>query len=174
MSRGIIFHLTADPETCGSMGCDDFTDYLNSFHIDWVDDTVKKTSESVLTDLKNQLMDAGFSIVEKPVDEYGDPLPNVAFAIAAMTEDALQEAKMNFFRYAFTRFQKVAAEVTLKDFATDTSVAYELRNMVDDTFEDLIYYDEGCGAYPNSKDRTIRVLLPNTIYYVSDNTIYMH
>lgn len=119
-------------------------------------------------------MDAGFAIIEKPVDEYGDPLPNVAFAIAAMAEDALLEAKMNFFRYAFTRLQKETAETTLKDFATDASVAYKLRSIVDDTFADLIYYDEGCGAYPNSKDRAIRVLLPNTIYYVSDNTIYIH
>lgn len=168
MARGTIYHLSTDPESMGSMDESDFYNFLDRLDIDFVQNENPENSESSLAWLRDKLASSGFEIVEQNLPE------GCAFAFQTGSANTLMLAKMAWFSDRYRALNRYLGTLSLEDFATSTSKAFQISELAEDPRGDAVWLDEGCGACTKNLLDTVRDLAPDTVFYVAKNTVLMH
>lgn len=171
MARGIIYHITTDPEKLGSMSEYNFYDHIESLHAEYVVDRDTYSAQNDLDSLREELKANGFDI-QKEILKDADEQP--AFVIYTGNKERLEKAKMKYFSHCLTQLKDRLETLSLKEFATDTGIVYELSQHINDTYSDAVYLDMGTGGSTYTMHQFLRNLEENHVYYVSTNTVLMH
>lgn len=159
MARGYIYEVCTKIDNIGFMDESDFYE-LCGHEADYFSDLEITQEESERNDFLEDLKKHGVQYGTEEADlriEGPEEIPWVIFS---------QEAKESYFKDRFERMKKLAAEITLEQFATD---AYNLKRLISD--------DYGAAVYLNSSfytlDYFIREAEPGKKYYIG-NVVLMH
>lgn len=167
MSRGIMFHISTDPNDMGTFSFEDLTDKLDILGVDRIEDRFACDSVNDTSVLKFMLRGAGFKIADMA------DCKTCAAMLLPMPEQKLNDAKSKFFKNNLDNLKVLIANMTEQDFATKDAV-YEIKRLVDDTHGDAVWLDTGTGPAPCSLMSFVRGILPDRTYYLSATTVYMH
>lgn len=173
MSRGVIYHIAADPNALGGMCADDFAEHVESLNVDYVEDQDEDDARVSTDWLFAELAKAGFNPKE-PDDGLLEDAEDVRFLFESGDEAALKEAKMNWFRSDLEALRKLVASAELEPFATDTALAYKMKELAGDDNADAVYLDMGYGPSTYTLASFIRNMEAGRTYYVGTETVYMH
>lgn len=172
MSRGVIYHISTDPESLGGMCADDFAEHVESLNVDYVADQNEDDARIATDGLFAALAEAGFNPLRPSPDL--ENAGGVRFLFRSGSEDALKAAKMNWFRNDLEELKKLAASAELESFAADTALAYRIKELAGDDNADAVYLDMGRGPSTYTLASFIRNMEAGRTYYVGSETVYMH
>lgn len=127
MTRGTLYEFQENMEDVGTAAESDFYAYLNH-EFSNIEKLNPAKAKVIIDDLLYYFRRLGMetgSIVDSKEDR--------EFPYMEITENG----KKAYFRQAYKDFKKLAAECTMKDFLDETK-AYELRQLVDDTYANAV------------------------------------
>ena len=161
MARGMIYHITKQREDLGLMSEDDFYGMTGALGCDYVEDCKDASARNALERLHMALWDAGMKV-------HCTGMERCWFSFHTPAD--ISRAKSVYFEEKFKKMKQMADAITPEQFSSDSSEVYRLRMVIEDTFGDMVWD----GYELHTADRFIRKLEPDTVYYVADNTVYMH
>ena len=167
MSRGIMYHIALDENCCGSMSADDFFDSLDLLHVDSVADQAPEDCAKSLKSLLDWLEKAGFCIIQTGLPE------NCAAILKTGSARELENCKRKRFVKAFKTLKDKVTALSLDTFAADFVEVSSIRDILEDTHADAVYYDAGLGPGTYTLDGFMRRLEPDRSYFISANTVWM-
>lgn len=168
MSRGIIYHAVLDENNCGMMSASDFEDCLDVMHIDSVLDQAPEDAADSIANLLSWIKTGKFEIIEKDLPE------DCAFIIKTGDAEQLAYCKRQLFARGFEELKKKLDFLSLDTFASDFIEIASIRDILENTYADAVYFDAGTGPGTYTLDGFMRRLEPNKTYFVSANTVWMH
>lgn len=123
MARGTIYEIDKDPNQLFLASKHDFFNYVD-IEFEYVED-IEDTSYSVLY-LLESFKSAGMQIGVEKIGKLEIPF----FVID-------EASKCKYFKDRYKRFQKVAADLTLEEFATGTNF-WTLKYLLEETYGDCV------------------------------------
>lgn len=172
MSRGIIYHIAVEPDDLGGMSADDFAEHIDQLNVDYVNDQSLEDARQSTGWLFDRMAKAGFAPAEPAPGEEG--MESVRFLFRTGTAAETKTLQMNWFRDDLQSLKDLVASAELEAFATDTGLAYKIKELTSDDNGDAVYLDMNFGPATYALDHFIRELQPDTVYYVGTDTVYMH
>lgn len=157
--RGYMFEITTDVNDVCMLNTVDLYEEISSMSVDYIADVDDRDRKSLVNQFLSRFADRGadVSIENNENNWYG--------TIRSITP----EVKRAYYKERFEKFQKLAAEIDLKNFSEDSNVLYEISAAVKDDYGDMVYLD----GYSYTLDYFIRNADPDTLYYVG-NVILLH
>ena len=169
MGRGYMYEIEEQIHHIGAMDESDFYEEIPALHIDYVQNMSLENQELIRDSFSFTLQSHGASVKSVTPDASDkDLFPHGVYAISNLSE----AFKRNFFAERFNTMKKLAAEITLDQFASNASndiARYLLEKAITDEYGDMVYYQ---GTY-YTVDYFIRNADPTKTYYLG-NVVFLH
>lgn len=169
MPRGIMYHITSDPENLGNMSEWSFYEDLRALNVDFVRDQSPEDACTSVERLIKKLMNAGFTVSQDKSPD-GDP----AWRIEGMNEEELLSAKRMFFKSRFEAAKRTMEKLTLEQFSTESSELWEVERLMRERASDMVFFGNENGDLSYTLDGAIRRFEPDTTYWLAGNTVLLH
>lgn len=161
MARGNIYYVTTDKDSDVSHKAENYYDSLASLDLDHVKDAYQTAAKEALRWMNDTLYKLGASIGGSTA--YGD------FSFSFYFEN-VDKAKESWFAPKLEALKKEVEALTLSAVAN----AEPCLNQLNDEYGDLVTFNDGVTEITVTWDNFIRLLKPQTTYYVHKNIVLTH
>lgn len=166
--RGFMIEVTTDIKNIGFLSEEDLSDSIEALAVDFVANASQEVAErerkSFVEMVKAFGGETGFERIEPDDDGEVCEVPYVV-----ITDDV----KRNYFRSMLERLRKLAASISLDQFAGIDAGNYkliEIKHAVQDDYGDMVYLEN---MYHYALDEFMRVVVDGTKCYIG-NVVLLH
>lgn len=175
MSRGIIYHVTTNPDDLFTIDAADFTGQEQVFNVKNFSDRTNNEATQDILRLVNSLREAGFNFSVEQMKPYPIPFDYECPVYILTTGNWAQvtACKENYFRPLLERLKTEVQKTNLTVFATDPLYPVKLQRNLNDNYSDVICLSTVTRNVPMPVHTFIRELEPETRYYIDARTVLM-
>ena len=159
MARGYLFEISRNMDALGNLSEESIVETDFAFcEADYYNELNKDEIHTCVEDFLERFAHLGCTTGSE--DDHGKSIPYIVFS---------DEAKKNYFRNKYVEFLKATEDMSLHDFATDSSLAYCLSHYINDSYSDAVMWDSSFYTL----DAFVRSTETGTKYYIG-NILLMH